>query len=127
MLAVAGLERLGLKDRITKVFEVDEILPAPGQGILACQGRADEDYFYLAHVNDDESKSCALAERSFSRALNAGCNVPVGAYAKITGGTLTLKGLYIDEASGKFYRGVSSGNLYNAEAIGQKLAEKLFF
>ena len=126
ILAAAGLKRLGLENRISKIFEVDEILPAPGQGILVCQGRRNENYFYLEKVNDENSQFCALAERSFSRALNAGCNVPVGAFANIKGETLTLKGLYIDEATKKFYRGVLSGNLYEAETIGRELAEKIF-
>lgn len=126
VLAAAGLKRLRLEKRISKIFEVDEILPAPGQAILACQGRADENYFYLNCVNDENSKFCALAERSFSRALNAGCNVPVGAFAEISNGILTLKGLYIDEKTKKFYRGVLSGKIYEAEVIGQELAKKIF-
>ena len=126
ILAAAGLKRLGLEKRISKIFEPDEILPAPGQGILACQGRKDEDYFYLEKVNDNDSKFCALAERSFSRALNAGCNVPVGAFAEIKNGILTLKGLYIDEKTKKFYRGILSGNFNDAELIGATLAKEIF-
>ena len=126
VLAAAGLKRLGLERRISKIFEVDEILPAPGQAILACQGRADENYFYLDHVNDKNSKFCALAERAFSRALNAGCNTPVGAFAEISDGILTLRGLYIDDKTKKFYCGVLSGKIHNAESIGQELAKKIF-
>lgn len=124
VLAAAGLERLGLETRISKIFTPDEIMPAPGQGILACQGRKDDDYYYLECVNDERSKFCALAERSFSRALNAVCNIPVGAYSVIDNNNiLTLKGLYIDERSGKFYRAEISDNMHNAEIIGQKLSE----
>ena len=126
VLAAAGLKRLGLENRISKIFEVDEILPAPGQGILACQGRTDENYFYLEHVNDSKSKICAIAERSFSRALNAGCNVPVGAFANIKGETLTLRGLYIDENTKKFYRGELSSNINDAATIGENLAKEIF-
>ena len=126
VLSAAGLKRLGLEKKISKIFDADEILPAPGQGILACQGRSDENYFYLECVNDENSKFCALAERSFSRELNAGCNVPVGAYAEITGKILTLKGLYIDENTKKFYRGEISGEIYEAEAIGRTLAKEIF-
>lgn len=131
-LATAGLKRLGLEKRISKIFEPDEILPAPGQGILACQGRrptagrSNENYSYLNCVNDNNSKFCAIAERSFSRALNAGCNVPVGAFASITNGILTLKGLYIDEGTKKFYRGELSGNFNDAETIGETLAKEIF-
>ena len=126
VLAAAGLERLGLTDRIKKFFSVDEILPAPGQGILACQGRAGEDYFYLDCVNDKDSKFCAIAERNFARALNAGCNVPVGAYARIEGGKIFLTGLYIDEKTGKFYKNKLSGDIKNADILGINLAERIF-
>ena len=126
VLAAAGLERLGLQNRITRTFTPDEILPAPGQGILACQGRADENYCYLDCVNDEDSKFCAIAERSFARALNAGCNVPVGAYAVIEDDELTLQGLYIDEKSKNFYRGTYTGNKHDAEIIGITLAREIF-
>ena len=126
VLAVAGLERLGLQDRITKIFTPDEILPAPGQGILACQGRANENYYYLDCVNDENSKFCAIAERSFARALNAGCNVPVGAYAIVEDDELILQGLYIDEKSKKFYRSTHTGNKHDAEIIGITLARRIF-
>ena len=126
VLAVAGLERLGLQNRITRTFTPDEILPAPGQGILACQGRANENYYYLDCVNDENSKFCAIAERSFARALNAGCNVPVGAYAIVEDDELILQGLYIDEKSKKFYRGTHAGNKHDAEIIGITLARRIF-
>ena len=106
--------------------EVDEILPAPGQGILACQGREGENYFYLDLINDKNSKYCAIAERSFAKKLNAGCNVPVGAYAFIENEKIILKGLYIDEKTGKFYKGILSGNIKDAEIIGMNLAERIF-
>ena len=126
VLAVAGLERLGLQNRITRTFTPDEILPAPGQGILACQGRANENYYYLDCVNDENSKFCAIAERSFARALNAGCNVPVGAYAIVEDDELILQGLYIDEKSKKFYRSTHTGNKHDAEIIGITLARRIF-
>ena len=126
VLAVSGLKRLGLEKRITKIFDISEILPAPGQGILACQGRIDEDYCYLECVNNRDSMDCALAERSFSRSLNAGCNTPVGAYAFVRDGDLTLEGLYIDEDSKEFFRGSLSGKREDADSIGKNLSEVIF-
>lgn len=123
VLAVSGLKRLGLQERITKIFTIDEVMPAPGQGILACQGRIDEDYGYLDCVNDEASRDCAVAERSFSRALNAGCNVPIGAYAVIHDDMLTLRGLYIDENTNRFYSGSITGRRCEAESLGEKLSE----
>ena len=123
VLAAAGLERLGLTHRIAHIFQPSEIMPAPGQGILACQGRLDGEYEYLACVNDDSSRDCAIAERSFSRALGAGCNVPIGAHAVVDGETLTLRGLFIDERTRRFFRGEISGKRGDAEKLGQRLAE----
>ncbi|MBQ7219644.1 MAG: hydroxymethylbilane synthase [Synergistaceae bacterium] len=122
VLAVSGLERLGLAHRISRIFTPDEIMPAPGQGILACQGRRGEDYSYLDCVDDKDSRDCALAERAFAGALNAGCNVPAGAYAEIEGDSLTLKGLYVD-GEGIFRRREISGTRAEAEELGQRLAE----
>lgn len=124
VLAVSGLERLGQVHRITRIFSPDEIMPAPAQGILACQGRLGENYDYLSCVNDSDSQDSALAERSFSRALNASCNVPLGAYAEINNDMLTLRGLYIDDA-GKFRRGKITGFRRDAESLGKKLAEEI--
>ena len=122
VLAVSGLSRLGQAHRITRIFSPDEVMPAPGQGILACQGRRDEDYSYLDGVNDLDSQDSALAERAFSRALNAGCNVPLGAYAELHGDTMTLKGVYVDD-EGVFRRGEISGLRSEAQELGQRLAE----
>ena len=122
VLAVSGLSRLGQAHRITRIFSPDEVMPAPGQGILACQGRRDEDYSYLDGVNDLDSQDSALAERAFSRALNAGCNVPLGAYAELHGDTMTLKGVYVDDEGG-FRRGEISGLRSEAQELGQRLAE----
>ena len=122
VLAVSGLSRLGQAHRITRIFSPDEVMPAPGQGILACQGRRDEDYSYLDGVNDFDSQDSALAERAFSRALNAGCNVPLGAYAELHGDTMTLKGVYVDD-EGVFRRGEISGLRGEAQELGQRLAE----
>ena len=124
VLAYSGLERLGMADRISRVFTADEIMPSPGQGILACQGRADKNYEWLSCVDDSDSRDCAIAERSFSRCLGAGCNIPAGAYAEIRGDILTLRGLYIDD-DGKFRRGNISGLRNEAESIGLRLAEMI--
>lgn len=123
VLAVSGLKRLGLQNQITKIFSVDEIMPAPGQGILVCQGRIDDDYSYLGCVNDECSRDCAIAERSFSLALGAGCNIPAGAYACIEGDMLTLRGLFIDENTREFHSGSIKGKRCYAESLGKRLAE----
>lgn len=124
VLAACGLERLGLGCRISRIFTPDEIMPAPCQGILACQGRACENYSWLDAVNDEISRDCAIAERSFSRQIGGGCNIPVGAYAVIEGDILTLRGLYVD-GDGNILRGVVHGNRNEAQELGMRLAEMI--
>ena len=121
VLAAAGLERIGLSGRIARVFGVDEVMPAPGQGILACQVRNGGDYGYLECVDDRDSRDCGIAERSFARELVAGCNVPVGAYAEVEGERLRLRGMYVD-GEGRFLSGEVSGMREKAEELGKKLA-----
>ena len=76
------------------------MIPAPGQGILACQGRAGESYEYLDAVRCEAAACCARAERGFSAELGGGCTVPVGAYAEIIDGELTLHG-FLRRRSGR--------------------------
>ena len=83
VLACAGLARIGYASAITQVFEPDEMLPAPGQGALAVECRADDPGLaeLLEAVSDQASMAAVTAERSLLEALAAGCSAPVGAYA----------------------------------------------
>ena len=125
VLAAAGLNRIGMENRIFRCFSCDEMIPAPGQGILACQGRADEDYSYLKAIEDDNVTFCAKAERAFSAALGGGCTAPVGAYAEICQDTIFLRGFYADEAKAIFAKGSISGKAKDAAQIGAELADRL--
>ena len=92
VLARAGLERLDLMGRATEVFPVSRFLPAPGQGALAVQGRAtDRATLELATaLHHAPTHRAVLAEREVLRALRGGCSVPVGAFARETGSTISL-------------------------------------
>lgn len=125
VLAAAGLQRVGLGERISRYFSTDEMIPAPGQGILACQGRAGESYEYLDAVRCEAAACCARAERGFSAELGGGCTAPVGAYAKIIDGELTLHGFYADEAEGIYREGRACGRPENAEELARGLARRL--
>jgi len=83
VLACAGLARIGYAHAISQVFEPEEMLPAPGQGALAVECRADsrELVALLQAVTDQASVAAVTAERSLLEALEAGCSAPVGAYA----------------------------------------------
>ena len=125
VLAAAGVKRMGLAHRISRYFSVEEILPAAGQGILAVQGRAGEDYGFLAGYDDGEARVAATAERAFVRTLNGGCSSPVAAHAQVRGDELCLTGLYYNEQSGKWKKAAIQGGIGEAEALGIRLAGQL--
>lgn len=125
VLAVAGLKRLGLEDRINRIFTIEEIIPAAGQGILAVQGRAEEDYSFLKQFHDEEAAYEAVCERAFVKTLDGGCSSPVAAYSKISNGKLEVRGLYYDEKSGNYIIGSLTGNKEEAEQLGEMLAIRL--
>lgn len=125
ILAKAGLARLGMEDKISRIFSVEELIPAAGQGILVFQGRKGEDYSYLKEVSSADSEAVAMAERSFVRTLDGGCSSPIAAFAKLDGDKLTLRGLYYDEKSEDFTVGIKEGNRTEAEVIGIELANEL--
>jgi hydroxymethylbilane synthase len=125
ILACAGLNRMGLQHRISKVFTEKDMIPAAGQGILAIQARAGEDHTYLRCVNDPASQIAFSAERAFVRRLDGGCSSPIAAYAKISGGQVILHGLHYDEETGRHAVGVMEMPVAEAEKLGITLAEQL--
>lgn len=125
VLAAAGLKRLGLENRISGYFSPEEVIPAAGQGILAIQGRADEDYSYLEGFADREGTYAALCERAFVRYLDGGCSSPVAAHARVEGEQIHLLGLYYEESTGKYKKGSLSGSVEEAEELGIRLAKNL--
>ncbi len=124
-LAGAGLNRLSLQHRISRVFSVDEMLPAASQGILAVQGRAGENYDYLQGFHSETSKIISLAERAFIKALGGGCFSPCAAYATLVGTDINLQGLYVPTDTEQMYTGSICGDAKDAESLGIRLAEEL--
>jgi hydroxymethylbilane synthase len=95
ILAVAGLVRLGLPGRIRSRLDVDDSLPAPGQGAIGIECLQDRPDVMevLAPLSDASAARCVAAERAVSRALGGSCTVPLGAYAEPAGGLLRLRAL----------------------------------
>lgn len=125
VLAAAGLKRLGLEERISRYFSVEEVLPAAGQGILAVQTRKGMNTDCLRLVQDKESACCARAERAFVRALNGGCSSPVAAHAVVEGTLLTLTGFYVSADERIQRKGSIRGSAADAEMLGKALARQL--
>lgn len=96
VLAAAGLDRLGFGEEASDRFPLESMLPAPGQGALAVQCRADDrgTLELLAAINDTDVRRAALAERAFLASLGGGCAAPVGAIAEITAnGDIHMRGV----------------------------------
>lgn len=125
VLAAAGLKRLGLADRISRYFSVDEIIPAAGQGILVVQGRRGEDHEWLGGYADAGALCAALCERAFVRELDGGCTSPVCAHAMLSGDRIAVRGLYYEESDGSWRKGRLEGPAGEAERLGAQLARQL--
>jgi hydroxymethylbilane synthase len=125
-LAIAGLDRLGFAHRATQVFEPAEVIPAPGQAAIALQCRADdaETLALLARIDDPDTRTATDAERAFLNVLGAGCRLPVGAYAVVTGEDVRLEAVIADDA-GKLHRGSATGLTGSAAHVGKGLAIRL--
>jgi hydroxymethylbilane synthase len=127
VLAVAGLERLGLGDRASEVFDVHAMTPAVGQGALAIEARADdaEVVGLLSAIDHAETRRACEAERAFMQRLGGGCNLPFGALGRIEEGALELQGFISDASGERSYRGEVAGRPEEAQSIGVELAELL--
>ena len=124
LFAVAGLKRAGLENRISRIYETDEMIPAACQGILAVQGRKDQDISFLKDFRSGEAEIIAKAERSFVRTLDGGCTSPVAAYCELTEGQIKLTGLDINK-EGKPFRMTITGDPADAEYLGRDLALRM--
>ena len=126
ILAQAGLNRLSLRHRISRVFTIDEMIPSGSQGIIAVQGREGEDYSYLQCFHNTESEIVSMAERTYLKALKCDCTSPVAVYGEILGDglTLVLTGMFTD-ANGKSKTGKILGKTADAILLGEELARQL--
>jgi hydroxymethylbilane synthase len=123
VLAQAGLTRLGLQAHISEVFSLDVMLPAPGQGALAVQCRADdtETLELLSMIHDPLTAAAVGAERAFLSGLGGGCSLPVAAYAQKNNGTIILTGAVIS-MDGKQAIRLSAVD-QEPQRLGQRLAD----
>jgi hydroxymethylbilane synthase len=123
VMARAGLERVGLADRIAHQFTPEEMLPAAGQGIVAVEcAAADWDTrAYLSRIDDPSAHTCADAEREVLWVLNGHCNSPIAGYATITGGELRLVASVLD-LDGQFIEVVRTSPLDRPRELGRAVA-----
>ncbi|MEO3869667.1 hydroxymethylbilane synthase [Nonomuraea sp. B12E4] len=127
VLASAGLHRIGRDADIAQIFEVEELLPAPGQGALAVECRADRPDLvsFLSVLDDPPSRSAVTAERSVLNALEAGCSAPVGAFAVDDGHTLNLTAVVVALDGREAVRKSAAGSPSEAVTLGRLLAAEM--
>ena len=125
VLAAAGLKRLGLEDRISRFFSPQEMIPAACQGILGIQTRAGADNDLIERINDNDARSCALAERAYVKAIGADCGSPDTAFAQIDGDKMMIMGLRYDAERKTVIRDSICGPSSDAEVLGRELADRM--
>ena len=105
ILALAGIKMLNFENEIKEIFSEEKIIPSAGQGVIAVQCRKDdlENMKILEKINDENTKICALTERSLLKTIGGDCHTAVGVYAKIDKGNITISSqLFSDDGLKSF-------------------------
>ena len=128
VLAAAGLRRLGFGARISVSVPIEECVPAPGQGIIAIEIRADDAATReaVARVNNDDASRALEAERALVTALGGGCQMPIGGIAVAVGASRPRAARVVASLDGaRVIRYKKMGTRTDAAALGREVAEEL--
>jgi len=127
ILARAGLERLGLADKISIVFDPAEFIPSPAQGALAVQVRTDdaETKKIVSKLNSRIACVTASAEREVFSALGCGCHAPAGVFAKVSGKKIKISACFSNPDGSNFRKASISGPIADSSKLARRLADKL--
>jgi len=127
VLARAGLERLGLADKISIIFDPTKFIPSPAQGTLAVEVRADdaETKEIISKLDDRDARITTTAEREVFSALGCGCHEPAGVFAQVDGSKITISACFSDPDGSNFTESSLSGPITDSAKLAQTLAEKL--
>jgi len=127
ILAAAGLIRLEMAERIREFIEPEVMLPANGQGAVGIECRTDDETIkaLLAPLEDKETRVRVLAERAMNRALEGGCQVPIGSYAVVENDEIFLRGLVGATDGSEILHSNIRGSVSQAEELGYTLAQTL--
>ena len=127
ILAVAGLQRLGLESRIRQPLSAEQSLPAVGQGAVGIECRLDDErtLALLAPLNHPQTAIRVTAERAMNTRLEGGCQVPIGSYAELVDGDIWLRALVGSPDGKTMVRGERRGPAEDAAALGVSLAQEL--
>jgi hydroxymethylbilane synthase len=127
VLAAAGLIRLQHGHRVSASLPIDACVPAPGQGIIAIEIRRDDDRMrqLVATIDDAAAAAALTAERALVERLGGGCQMPIGAYARIDNDTIHIIGVVISLDGARVVRAEARGSMNDASAAGNAAAARL--
>lgn len=127
VMATAGLKRMGLGSYITEIIEPELMLPAVGQGCVAIETREDDSFIreLVGKISYEEDFTAVKAERALMKRLEGGCQIPVGALAKVDGDNINIEAMVASLDGSRLIREKLSGPVSQTEELGVKLAEIL--
>ena len=127
ILALAGLKRLGLESAVASILEVNEFLPAAGQGAIAIETRADDRATreLLAPINDAATMNALLTERAFLAVLDGSCRAPIAGYATVTASAVHLRGMILKPDGSQFFETAREGPIDAAISLGADAGREL--
>jgi hydroxymethylbilane synthase len=127
MVAKAGLDRLGLSQRISEVLPPEVCMPAVGQGAIAveCRLKDTEAADLLAPLDDTETRTAIIAERALLGSLQGGCQVPLGAWARVERGELLLEACVCSVDGGQYVKQRATAPPDQAARLGEHMARLL--
>jgi len=127
LLALAGLKRLGLEAKATAILDMQDFVPAAGQGAIAITMRTGDDatLALLSPVLDVKTAIALEAERSFLRILDGSCKTPIGAHAHLEEGNLVLRAIVLKADGSRFFETAVSGPSSEAALIGEAAGRDL--
>jgi hydroxymethylbilane synthase len=127
LLAMAGLNRLGLAAAATAPLDLDDFVPAVGQGVIALETRADDDRTRerLALIGDPDAATALAAERAFLVVLEGSCRTPIAGHARLAAGALHFRGLIAKPDGSESHDAERRGGVGDAEALGRDAGREL--
>ena len=127
LLAVAGLKRLGLLSAAAALLDIDEFLPAVGQGAIGIETRAGDaaTRALVAKIDDADTATALAAERAFLAVLDGSCRTPIGGHARIDGGTIRFRGIIVKPDGSEAFEVLREGGRAQAAELGADAGREL--
>jgi hydroxymethylbilane synthase len=127
LLAVAGLKRLGLLPAATMILDIDELLPAVGQGAIGIETRDDDapTRAMLAMLNDADTATALAAERAFLATLDGSCRTPIAGHAQVSEGVVRFRGIIAKPDGSAAFEVFRDGSRDDAAALGADAGDEL--